>query len=111
MLSTIDIEKIVARLVEELNPEKIIVFGSYAKGTAKATSDLDLYIIQQTRVPMRQRTMQILPMLQHYYVKIDAHVFTPAEVQADRNQRYSFANCVMRTGKVLYEKAVVESIC
>jgi predicted nucleotidyltransferase len=39
----------VERLVEGLQPEKIVLFGSHARGTQSRASDLDLFIVQETR--------------------------------------------------------------
>jgi len=44
----IDIEKVkldIVKRLKPLNPEKIILFGSYAYGTPNANSDIDLYVV------------------------------------------------------------------
>ncbi len=46
MLTSDEITEIVARVAARLRPQKVILFGSYAKGAATARSDLDLFVIQ-----------------------------------------------------------------
>ena len=55
MLTSDEITEIVARVAARLRPQKVILFGSYAKGAATARSDLDLFVIQQTPLPPERR--------------------------------------------------------
>jgi len=48
------IKEMVRRVVALFSPEKIILFGSYAQGTAKKDSDADLLIIMSSREPRRE---------------------------------------------------------
>ena len=45
MLSVAEIKTVVEPIVRDTEVEKIVLFGSYAKGTAKEKSDIDLYMI------------------------------------------------------------------
>ncbi len=56
MISDELIARAVARLVEAAHPQKIILFGSYARGDAGKYSDLDFLVVQQT-VKNRRKTM------------------------------------------------------
>ncbi len=47
MISREQIEDFVHRLVERYEPEKVILFGSYATETATTDSDVDLFVIMQ----------------------------------------------------------------
>jgi len=42
----------VRRIVETLHPEKIILFGSYARGNPTSDSDVDLLVIMETDLPV-----------------------------------------------------------
>ena len=44
------IKYIIDKVVSEIHPDKIILFGSYARGTATKDSDLDLYILKDGKV-------------------------------------------------------------
>jgi len=55
MIDSIKINDIVLRIANKFNPEQIILFGSYAKGTQNKGSDIDLLIIQDTDLPNYKR--------------------------------------------------------
>ncbi len=44
-MQTMEIEQIKEKLVRQLSPEKIYLFGSFAEGTADEGSDVDIYIL------------------------------------------------------------------
>jgi hypothetical protein len=46
-----DIQKIVQQIVAHCHPQKVILFGSYARGTPTADSDVDLLVIMETEEP------------------------------------------------------------
>src|SRR5437899_10213820 len=63
-MSTVPIDdakmlEIVRRLVEAVNPDRIILFGSRARGDAGPDSDLDLLIVKDSDVPRHQRTIPV----------------------------------------------------
>lgn len=104
MLSEEDVNKLVEKIVSRIRPDKVIVFGSYAKGCATNRSDLDLFIIIDTLLPMSLRDKELTPFLSNLLIGVDVHVYTPAEVEEYGSQEYSFVHSVLKTGKVVYEK-------
>ena len=56
MITQNQIDDIVRILVNECHPEQIILFGSYALGTAKEDSDLDLAIVKSSDLPRFKRS-------------------------------------------------------
>ncbi len=46
MLTPTEIDKVVREIVDRMQPQKIIIFGSYAKGTATIKSDLDIFVME-----------------------------------------------------------------
>ncbi len=94
------VEKIACRIL----PTKIMLFGSYAKGTATNRSDLDLFIIKNTHLPMLHRTEEVRALLPNLLVGVDVHIYTPEEVQEYGAEEYSFVHSVMKTGKILYDE-------
>ena len=104
MLKEEEIKKLVERIVSRIQPDKIIIFGSYAKNTATNKSDLDLLIIKETHLPMSLRDEEIRPLLSNLLIRIDVHFYTPEEVEEYGSEEYSFVHSIMKTGKVLYEK-------
>src|SRR5262245_9311695 len=98
MLTHQEIQTLIERIAMELNPRRIIVFGSYAKGTATPNSDLDLAIELVTPLPRQQRPRLLACIIAGYSVPIDAHIYTPAEI-ADRSAvEFSFMHSVITTG-------------
>lgn len=104
MLTYAEISTLVDRIVERIDPDKVIVFGSYAKGTATAKSDLDLLVIKDTGLPTRLRSMPLLPIVADVLVHVDVHVYTPEEVKEYGKERYSFLESVLRTGLLVHPK-------
>jgi len=53
----------IRKIVEELNPEKIILFGSYAYGKPTPHSDVDLLIILKTNASLKERSWKVSRLL------------------------------------------------
>ena len=104
MLSEAEIARLVDHIVERIQPQEVIVFGSYAKGTATSGSDLDLFVIQETELPMADRVEALRPLPSHALVAVDLHVYTPEEVEAYRNDRFSFVHSVLHSGRVAFSR-------
>ena len=60
MIGTDKISEIVNKIASGYQPDKIILFGSYASGTPNEDSDLDLFVIKDTDLPRPQRAVQFL---------------------------------------------------
>jgi len=103
MLTEDEINKLIEKIVQRIRPDKIIVFGSYAKGTATYKSDLDLFVVKDTQLPMKNRNEEIRPIVSNLLVSVDVHVYTPEEVEEYGSEEYSFVHSILKTGKVLYQ--------
>ena len=98
------IEKIKARIVKHFQPEKIILFGSYAYGIPKENSDIDLLVIKESDLPKHKRITEILSILRDFDVGIEPIVYTPEEVEEWKNVSHAFVTSIMNKGKVIYER-------
>src|SRR5437773_5537340 len=92
---------IVRRVVEAADPEKIVLFGSAARGTMGPDSDLDLLVIKGGKFNRHRVTTAIYRNLSGV-IAVDAVVVTPEEVA-----RYGDAHCLviypaLKEGKVVY---------
>lgn len=90
-------------MVENLDVEKIVLFGSFLKGTYTKDSDIDLLVMLNTRKKGIERYAMVSELLEPREIPLDIIVKTPAEVK--RREKYfdPFIRNVM-SGKVLYEK-------
>jgi predicted nucleotidyltransferase len=96
------IQEIKNRIISEVHPEKIILFGSYAYGTPTKDSDLDLLVIMASHEPMHKRIFRIRKLLRDFRVPKDVIVYTPQEVDNWKNVSNAFITSIIRKGKVIY---------
>ena len=104
MLESSKIEEIINKIAKEFNPEKIILFGSYAKGKPQEDSDLDLLIINDSNLPKHKRSFEIQKALKGSKIPLDILVYTSSEFYSEINQKYSFLNSAIQSSKVVYER-------
>src|SRR5437868_6180928 len=89
-------------IAEEFHPDRIILFGSYAYGTPREDSDVDLLVVMPARnqhdqaVRIRWRLAAPFP--------VDLIVRTPKEMSWRLKEGESFLTTIVSQGKVLYEK-------
>ena len=99
------VENIVTKIREALHPQRIILFGSWARGEHDAHSDVDLLIIQESDLPRLQRHAQVRRLFWGMKIPMDILVYTPEEFARFQSVPGSFTHTVAREGKVLYERA------
>ena len=106
----IDLKKIKPEIVERLlplNPDKIILFGSYANGEANEDSDIDLFImkdnitLEDTRVIERQARRYLRDLIFKYKIGIDILSGPTGYVQTRDN--YFYKEDIRKNGIVWYE--------
>lgn len=85
------------------DPERVILFGSAARGEADAHSDLDFLVIKRTDQPFLQRLKEVALRCRDGS-GVDFFVYTPEEVARMRESESPFLEAALRDGKVLYEK-------
>jgi len=104
LISTKKIKELIKKIVSFYEPEKIILFGSYATGTAGENSDIDLLIVKGTDLPRPQRAMEVRRILFGSMVPMDIIVYTPDEIEKTKDIKNSLISEVIRSGKVMYER-------
>ena len=97
-------QSIIQLVVECLDPDAIYLFGSSAQGRAGPDSDVDLLVVGPFREPPRRRGLELRGLLASRVVPVDLHFRTPAELERERQERYSLADTVLRHGCLVYEK-------
>jgi uncharacterized protein len=104
MISTAQFNDIVARLVQRFEPEKIILFGSYARGDAREDSDIDLLVVAETDLPMRDRFPAVRSVLADFPAAFDVFWKTPEEYRRWRNVVNHVVYFAEKYGRVSYER-------
>lgn len=100
------IDRAIEIIIAQCEPEQIFVIGSYATGTAKRTSDLDLLIVQASTESKRQRDERVELLLAPLLIPVDVNVYTPAEFEEECRQPSGFARMVTELqGKLVYSHA------
>jgi predicted nucleotidyltransferase len=92
------------KIAEAVQPEKIILFGSFAYGQPGPDSDVDLLVIMESEQSVHARSVQISEILYPRPFPVDIIVRTPAEVAERIALGDSFFREIMAKGKVLYER-------
>lgn len=98
------IGKIVEQIKEQINPQKVVLFGSYAQGCPTESSDVDLLVVTETDLPPARRYSAIRSVLSTFPAAFDIIVKTPAEYQHQRGIINTVVYFADKKGKVLYER-------
>jgi predicted nucleotidyltransferase len=104
VISDQDITEIVNRLVEGLHPERIYLFGSYARGTQIAgASDIDLLVVvPDSELPRHQREAHSYDLLWGTTRAVDLIVLTRNEFVTALQVKTSLPRAVEEKGKLIY---------
>jgi predicted nucleotidyltransferase len=103
-VDSILLDEVVRRILGAGSPERIVLFGSHATGTARPDSDLDLLVIEPSSLPRFRRSPKYLRALVGIYPAKDLVVWTPEEIAAWQNVPHAFITSVLREGRTLYER-------
>ena len=90
-------------------PEKIILFGSAARGDADEYSDVDLVLIKQTEQRFFQRLVEAGSFVPPD-ISADVFVYTPEEFQSMVDAGNPFIEQVLQDGKILFEKSPGDAV-
>jgi len=96
--------QIVERVLAAGRPERVILFGSRARGGAHPGSDYDLLIIQRSDKPRHLRSGVYYRSLATLPTEVDVMVYTPEEVEEWQNVPQAFVTTAIREGISLYER-------
>ena len=104
MTDTALFEHITRTIVAKFNPRRIVVFGSHARGEARADSDLDLFVEMETPASPPERAVEISSAFGLRPWSLDVVVYTPEEVRRLRGINGTLLSLIEAEGKVLYER-------
>lgn len=96
---------IVKKIVDGYNPDKIILFGSYAYGTPTEGSDIDLFILKDDKRKRVERFCEVMKILGDIKgVPIEPLMFTNKEFEKRLELEDDFILEIINKGRVLYER-------
>lgn len=101
VLSEKTLQEIIRRIVEVAQPEKIILFGSAARGEMGPNSDVDLMVIK-SGVHRRKLAMKIYGNLAGVGCAVDVIVVTPEDVERYGNSPSLIIEPAIREGRIVY---------
>lgn len=106
------LKEITKKIVREFQPEKIILFGSYAWGKPGPDSDVDLFIIKKTKKNKHQRIDEVFDLIYNqkdfgkglFNIPVEPHIYTPEEIKKRISLGDFFIKEILEQGKVIYGK-------
>src|SRR5688572_406552 len=97
------LSEVVDRIVRKFHPEKIILFGSCARGNAHKDSDLDLLVVLSKVEHKRKVAIEVLRALNGLPISKDVIITTPQEIEERGKTIGYILRPALEEGKVIYE--------
>jgi predicted nucleotidyltransferase len=98
------IQRMVKKIARKFDPDKIILFGSYARGEVTRDSDIDLLVIMPVAGSKRHKAAEIGKAIGAVGIPKDILVFTPEDVVQYGHLVGTILKPALKEGKVLYER-------
>ena len=102
------IARMVRVIVAEVDPEQVMLFGSRARGEARADSDVDLIVVEAEPFgPGRSRRKELTRVslaLFDFEIPVDVLLYSSDEIDYWRNSPNHVIARALREGKLLYER-------
>jgi predicted nucleotidyltransferase len=105
MISNELIDGIKKRLVDAFAPDRIILFGSQARGTADARSDVDILVVCSFAGKRRHLMLEMDRTLGDLDYAFDILILTPEEFQRDRHIPGTIGRYAQQEGRILYAQS------
>lgn len=102
MISDETLNEVKQRLVDGFHPDKIILFGSQARGTADDRSDVDILVICRFEGERRKAVLEMDRALGRLEYAFDVLLSTPEEFEVDRLIPGTVSRYADKEGRVLY---------
>lgn len=98
------IDETVHQIVEKFQPQRVILFGSYARGKPRPESDVDLLVVMDTPLKGSEQAVRICQAIEYHY-GLDLLVYTPVILAERLALGDPFLQEIVQQGKVMYERA------
>ena len=99
--------EIIRRIVAVARPERIILFGSAARGRMDRNSDIDLLVIKRGTYNPRKVAAGIYMNLYGVGQAVDLIIMTPEQIDQYRNSPYIVVYPALREGRIVYDAGKV----
>jgi predicted nucleotidyltransferase len=96
------IDEVVRQIAEKFRPQKIILFGSYARGKPRPESDVDILVVMETPLKEVEQAIKICQQI-HYQFGLDLIIRKPKRLAERLKMGDWFLRDVLEEGKVVYE--------
>jgi hypothetical protein len=96
------IERYRDRVVRKLNPQAIILFGSFARGDINEGSDVDIVVIANFKEPFLDRIKTLLDLNDRIGLPLEPVGYSPDEFRKMRLENNRFIEEVITRGKLIY---------
>lgn len=104
MISEEIIKKAIARLVEAAKPQKIYLFGSYARGDARNHSDLDFLVVEQVLKSRRKEMVRLHDAIRSMRIPVDILVTSESTFNEWSNVPGTVMHRAKTEGRLCYEE-------
>lgn len=98
------VEQIVRRIVEAIQPQRVILFGSRARGEAGPHSDVDLLLIYDGELSKREVELRVHGLFPIRHFAMDVFVLTPAEFEQQREVVSTVGRIAALEGVLCHER-------
>ena len=94
----------VRRIVERFHPDRVILFGSHARGTAGPDSDVDLLVVMPVTGSKRAKQLEVRLAVREFKLPKDIIVTTPEDFEWRKEIPGTVERPAAREGRVVYER-------
>ena len=96
------VDTVVKRIVENVNPRMIVVFGSVARREARDDSDLDILVVFDGDIDEKEMYRRVSGLFIGLKLDFDLIVMGSNDFERYKDNEYSFTHEIMSTGEVVY---------
>jgi len=102
MVNSHNIQNFVKQIAQNFSPEKVVLFGSYARGSASEDSDVDLLVIMPHNKRNIEQSLDITRGIDRSF-PLDLIVRKPDEIRKRLRLHDMFLTSILEEGEILYE--------